>query len=40
MANTKNIDTKKLSITKHEFVSNLKKVSKRIEKTEKVAKNG
>jgi len=33
MAKVKDIDTKKLSITKQEFMSALKKVSQRVEKT-------
>ena len=40
MSPTKQIDVKKLSITKREFVSALKRVSQRIEKAGKVIKSG
>lgn len=40
MTNTKNIDIKKLSLTKQEFKSALEGVSQRTEKAEKVSKNG
>jgi hypothetical protein len=40
MTNAKNIDIKKLTITKQEFKSALEKVSQRVGKTEKVKKNG
>lgn len=36
---SKQIDTKKLSITKQEFMSALKKVSRRIDKSGKVIKS-
>ena len=40
MANGKNIDIKKVSITKQEFKSALEKVGQKKDKTDKAVKNG